>query len=205
MLNDFFDKIYCINLDKRVDRWEESSKVFEKYNIKVERISAIDGSKLQNNSQIKSGALALTLTVYNVITDAIKNKCEKILILEDDIEFTDNILNFTDTIKHLPDDWDLLYFGGNHNIHAGETPPVKVNNFFNKLHNTYSTHAIGVSSSGLKIISDKLNGDLKEIDVMYADLQKTNNVYCFNELTATQRISFSDIENVVTNYQNIIK
>lgn len=205
MLNDFFDKIYCINLDKRVDRWEESIKVFEKYQINVERISAIDGSKLENNSRIKNGNVALTLTVNGIIKDAINNNYDKILILEDDIEFTDNILNFNTDIQHLPENWDLLYFGGNHNLHMGYNPPTKINEFFCKLHHTYSSHAIGMSKNGLKLVSDMLLGEIKEIDVMYAGLQKNSNTYCFNELTATQRISYSDIENRMTNYQNIIK
>ena len=40
---DFFDAIYCINLDERTDRWEHSVKQFEKLGIldKVQRFSAI--------------------------------------------------------------------------------------------------------------------------------------------------------------------
>ena len=40
---DFFEKIYCINLDHRHDRWEECCKIFNEYGMsdKVERFSAI--------------------------------------------------------------------------------------------------------------------------------------------------------------------
>ncbi len=204
MLNDFFDKIYCINLDRRPDRWGECKLEFDKLNLVVERVSAIDGSKLNNNSQLKNGALALTLTVYNIITEAIEKKYDKILILEDDIEFTENINCFSDEILSLPDDWDLLYFGGNHNLHVGSSEPIQINEHFRKLHNTYSTHAIGISSNGLKLIDEKLKESIKEIDVLYSEIQKINNVYCFNKLLATQRNSFSDIENRTVNYKQLI-
>ncbi len=204
MLNDFFDKIYCINLDRRPDRWVECQTEFDKLNLIVERVSAIDGTNITNNTRLKNGALALSLTVNNIIADAIEKKYNKILILEDDIEFTENINVFNEEIKHLPSDWDLLYFGGNHNLHAGASAPIPVNDYFRRLHNTYSTHAIGINSSGFKLIEEKIRLAIKEIDVLYAEIQKTNNVYCFNKLLATQRDSFSDIENVRVNYKGII-
>ena len=44
ILNQHFDKIYCINLDKRTDRWEHESAQFRKYNIIIERVSAVEGN-----------------------------------------------------------------------------------------------------------------------------------------------------------------
>ena len=46
MLNQYFDKIFCINLDSRSDRWEEAQKEFIKHSLNVERVSAIQGSKM---------------------------------------------------------------------------------------------------------------------------------------------------------------
>ena len=204
-MNEFFDKIYCINLDKRTDRWNESLIEFEKLQLNVERVSAIDGSKLKNNTNIKNGALALTLTVNQIIDEAISENLNRILILEDDVIFTDKIKDFSDMITELPDDWDMVSFGGNHNTHCGSLPPIKVNDNFNKLYNTYSAHAIGISSSGLALIKGKLLEKLLEIDVLYAEIQKTDNVYCFSELLAYQRPSYSDIEDRVVNYNNLIK
>ena len=34
-INDYFDKIICINLDKRTDRWTESLEQFKKAGIEV--------------------------------------------------------------------------------------------------------------------------------------------------------------------------
>ena len=42
---DYFDKIFCINLDSRPDRWESVQKEFDKVGIldRVERFSALTG------------------------------------------------------------------------------------------------------------------------------------------------------------------
>jgi GR25 family glycosyltransferase involved in LPS biosynthesis len=42
-----FDAIYCINLDRRTDRWEQASEEFKKAGINhVHRWSAVDGTFL---------------------------------------------------------------------------------------------------------------------------------------------------------------
>ena len=43
------------------------------------------------------------------------------------------------------------------------------------------------------------------LDVIYSELQKSLNVYSFYPVIATQRVSFSDIENKVTDYKWLIK
>ena len=43
-LNNYFDKIICINLDRRPDRWREAQEQFKKAGITVERFSAVDGN-----------------------------------------------------------------------------------------------------------------------------------------------------------------
>ena len=43
-LTDFFEKTYCVNLDRRPDRWSESLDEFNKFNLtSIERVSAVDG------------------------------------------------------------------------------------------------------------------------------------------------------------------
>lgn len=45
-LNDYFQEIHCINLDKRTDRWEECLNEFNKHNLKVNRFSAVYGKEV---------------------------------------------------------------------------------------------------------------------------------------------------------------
>jgi len=207
-LTDFFDKTFCINLDRRKDRWEECLAEFNKYNLtNVERFNAIDGKDLQ---QIKSGfvtpsRLALVLTNIKILEKAIQENYETILILEDDVEFTDEVNNISEYFKFLPKDWDMLYFGGNHNTHMKILPPKIVNEKVCKLHNTYSTHCVAINKKTFTTILNRLRKCDNALDVIYVELQSTLNVYSFYPMIATQRVSFSDIENKITDYKWLIK
>ena len=70
---DFFDEIYCINLDIRIDRWEHAQKEFEKLGIlnRVIRFSAIkkDDGRV---SLIKSNITILKMTKAKVLNKLIK-------------------------------------------------------------------------------------------------------------------------------------
>ena len=51
---DFFDEIYCINLDKRVDRWNSAKEQFKKLGIdnKVKRFSAVECDNFETRNLI---------------------------------------------------------------------------------------------------------------------------------------------------------
>ena len=80
---DYFDAIYCINLDKRPDRWEWVKKEFEKMGIedKVKRFPAFDVNKKH---------VGCALSHRYIIKLAKENKYNNVLILEDDIYFNKN-------------------------------------------------------------------------------------------------------------------
>lgn len=208
-LTDFFDKTYCVNLDRRTERWEKSLKEFKKWEIgDVTRVSAVDGKNLnvgEYNTRLNPGELGLVLTNINIIKDAKEKDYSSILILEDDVVFVDEIKNINSYVELLPNNWDMIYFGGNHNTHMGVNPPQIVNDKVCKLHNTYTTHCIGISNNMFDIllsILPKLNGPL---DVEYAKLQKSFNVYSFYPAIAKQRVGFSDIQNKNQDYNWLIK
>ena len=111
-LNDYFDKTYCINLDKRKDRWEECVTEFDKWGISgVTRHSAVDGTKFDRTkipSRLKDGELGLVITNLDIIKDCLVNDCGNILILEDDVVFNDEIIKISEYMSELPEDWDIL-------------------------------------------------------------------------------------------------
>ena len=47
-VNTVFDGVFCINLDRRRDRWEQALEAFESVSIRVERVSAVDGKELSS-------------------------------------------------------------------------------------------------------------------------------------------------------------
>jgi GR25 family glycosyltransferase involved in LPS biosynthesis len=63
---------------------------------------------------LKPGEIGHYFSFYNIFKEALKNNYESIIILEDDIYFTNpkNFLQqYIELINNVPDDWDLLYFG----------------------------------------------------------------------------------------------
>jgi GR25 family glycosyltransferase involved in LPS biosynthesis len=207
-LTDFFDKTYCINLERRKDRWDECLLEFNKHNLTlIERFIAVDGTELP---QVTSGfvtpsRLALVLTNIKILEEAIEKNYNSVLIFEDDIEFTDEINLISEYFKFLPKDWDMLYFGGNHNTHIRIEPPVIINEKVCKLHSTFSTHCVAINKKSFKTILDRLKKCDNALDVIYVELQKSLNVYSFYPLIATQRVSYSDIENKIADYKWLIK
>lgn len=216
-LNDFFDKIYFINLDRRTDRFQECLIEFKKHNIIAERISAIDGSKtFKEGLNRNAGAHGLMLTTINIFEDALKNKYERILILEDDVLFIENLNEiFSKKIKYLPVDWNLIYLGGSHMFNKGKFKCISNKIDFEIDSNTYktldhelclttwtqTTHAVGVNCKNIEFLLKFFKERNNPIDMVYAELQqKEFNTYTFLPSIALQRPSFSDIENVMVNY-----
>jgi len=197
MLNKYFDKIYCINLDRRKDRWDETVNELNKWGLlnQVERYSAIDGNTIKDNKfRINNGELGLLNTHLDIIKDAKTKNYKSILLLEDDIEFTKEILNLDNYFDVLPKDWDILWFGGNHNKHMGNKLNL-INDKIIKCNMTYSTHSIAFNNSSFDVILNLLKNRQKPVDVYYSDLQKIKNCYSFNPSIALQRPSYSDIQN----------
>jgi len=208
-ITDFFDKTYCVNLDKRKNRWDECVTELTKWGIEgVERVSAVDGSTLNMsdyNTKVEPGALGLILTNIEIIKEAKEKNYSSILILEDDVIFTDEVNNISDYFSQLPEDWEMLYLGGNHNTHMGDKPPILINDKVSKIHNTYTTHCVGIKNTMFDVILNNLPKLSEPIDVQYANLQKIFNVYCFYPAIAKQRVGFSDIQNQTLDYNWLIK
>ena len=220
-LNDFFDNIYCLNLDFRTDRYEECLLEFNKIGITVERFSAIDGKTVSNpNPRVSVGLYGLYLTHINMLKDAIEKKYNNILLLEDDVKFIDNFNeHFNEKIKYLPEDWDLFYLGGNHIFYQGmftlitgdKSIAPNIDNYRSLNHElckttwTQCAHAVGING---KYFNELLNQIIAHpsvpIDILYSMLQKNNNTYTFLPSIVIQRESFSNIENKVVNYSDDI-
>ena len=75
---DYFDEIYCINLDRRPQRWEMAQKEFDKLGIldKVKRFSAIDDL---------GGKRGCFESHMKIIHMAKENKLDNVFIFEDDV------------------------------------------------------------------------------------------------------------------------
>ncbi len=162
----------------------------------VMRIDAVDGDAKPPNvayTCITRNEAACIESTMLAFQDAIKNGYNQILITEDDAEFMTTSLN--EYLLAIPDDWDMMYFGGNH-MHEGKMNMV--NSKVAKIQKTYTSHCIGFRNNGnlFNEILSTIRGYKKQLDVYYIDLQKTRNAYCFYPAIVTQRPSFSDITKV---------
>jgi len=110
----FFDAIYCLNLDKRPDRWTASLRRFSRLKItaRVERFAAIPTPDNHHVGCARS---------WRVMIATARNRgLRNFLGLEDDAVFLDDTVEILRKalaeLDGLP--WDLLYLGGA----AWETP-----------------------------------------------------------------------------------
>jgi GR25 family glycosyltransferase involved in LPS biosynthesis len=200
-LNEYFDKIYCINLDRRVDRWEECQDQFKKHNLSVERFSAIDGLTIENKTKLANGELGILKTHIELIKDAKEKGYKNILILEDDVEFTENLNEkFSSVINQIPNNWIMLYLGANH---VGGVFQLS-ENICQVIH-SYAIHAFAINSELFDLIINGLPKYKKPVDVFYAELQPLFPSYVIRPHLAWQRVSFSDIQGGVMNYEFLKK
>jgi len=203
-----FDKVYCINLKRRPERLEEFKKEVEKYNLgDFVVFEAIDGNTIKNSrsNKLKTSELGLIESNLGIIRESNKNNFKNILILEDDCFFTEEVSNLDDYFNKLPDDWDMLYMGGNHNTHMNIKAPEIINDKVCKLHHTYSTHFVAIKNTLFDELEFLLSVTNDPLDVTYTNLQKNKKVYSFYPAIAKQRVGYSDIQNGVRDYNWLIK
>lgn len=209
-LNTFFDKIYCINLDRRLDRWQLCQEQFVKLDMTVERISAVDGNPdnvkmtATDGRIVKPGMIGCALSHLKTVNLAKSQGANRILILEDDIEFCDNFNEkFEEYVLYIPDSWNLLYTGGNH---LGVHNVKSINQHCVRILNTYTTHFIGMKSTMFDAMINRVPANLNNpIDVIYAEWQRQYETYCTVPHLTWQKTSFSDIDNCMADYEKIVR
>lgn len=203
-----FDKVYCINLKRRPERLIDFQSEVTKYDLgNFEIFSAIDGKSIKNtrSKNMKSSEQGLVESNLKIIQECIRLNLENVLIIEDDCIFTEDVTRINEYFQKLPEDWDMLYMGGNHNTHMGVEPPKIINDKVCKLHKTYSTHFVAIKKTLFKELEFILSITTDPLDVTYVNLQKNKNVYSFYPAIAKQKAGYSDIQNSTTDYDWLIK
>lgn len=206
-LFDRFDKVFLINLKRRKDRLDFFQSQVDKFDLgNFEVVEAVDTSNESNrNKRMMPGAYGLIETNIKIFEKSIEENYETICIIEDDCMFLDEINNVEYYYNYLPQDWDMLYYGCNHNYHAPNFPrPIMINEHVLKLQHSHSAHFVVIKKTMYEKIKSFICNFHGPLDVMYVKFQLENNVYSFNPNLTTQKPGFSDIELVDVNYLNII-
>lgn len=180
-------KVICINLKRRVDRWNEALKECEKIGVIPERFEAIEH---------ENPVIGCALSHFKIMETHAYFK-EPILVLEDDIKFINNAKEILDKyLKEIPADYDLAYLGGNLT-----TPAIRLSEHVAKINHIQSTHAYIVAPRFTSTIEIYQNYLGKPMDLIYAEnIIPYHNCYITIPMIAVQRPSYSDIENKYVDY-----
>ena len=182
-VNEYFDKVVVINLDRRQDRMEQLDPQLKKLGIEYERFSAIDG-KAQGISPIDAGRLS-HIEVMKQVTGLT-------LILEDDALFVDEFNErFEQVMPSLPSNWDIFYLGALVDKKTGKLKAV--NEHWHRQIVSTGTQAYCVNPEKLNyFIEEQTKSDL-HVDVCFRVLAEHTNAYITQPNLVTQFPSYSDL------------
>jgi glycosyl transferase family 25 len=191
---------FYINLPSRPDRKKHVEEQLNTIGIKPERFNAI---------RMDNGAIGCSMSHLRLLETAKLNNWEHILIVEDDILFTDPNLFVTQFNKFLSSniDFDVVLIAGNN------MPPytkisdecVKVTHcqtttgYLVKRH-YYDTLIKNYKDGILHLMKEPYNHTIYAIDKHWFNLQAIHKWFLITPLTVTQRMDYSDIERRQTNY-----
>jgi len=207
---DNFDIVYYINLNHRTDRLLQINDELSKTNISKDKINRIEA--IYNP---KSGALGCSKSHIIALETFIESGKDNCIILEDDFEFClelsqvhELLNNFFNTIKSF----DVLMLGGNNYMSSDTNYP-----FIKKAQYVINTSSYCVAKEFAPILlynfkegASKLehivntNSDdnhSNRIDMYWLRLQYSNNWFIINPKIGKQRLSYSDVEQIVRDYK----
>jgi glycosyl transferase family 25 len=199
------NKIYYVNLNRRVDRKEHVINEINKtgYNGSVERIEAVDGKQLNINTIsnklitpegkedvlnvnagmyyiLTPGAVGCALSHLNIYNKIIEEMSDNdyALILEDDVTIVDNFFNkLTNYIKNIPQ-FDILYIG--YHYYTNDDPSRKIYDTYGEPTKIFGTFGY--------IINKKAANEIKkvfplryQIDTEIPKIFKNINVFYLKE------------------------
>lgn len=201
-----FEHTYLINIEKRKDRLENSLKECEKIGITPEIFPAITPYKdmkwIPNDSPEiwNKNSAALVHSTIAIIKDAIKNKYENILILEDDVVFRNNSKQVIDNFKFPIDPtWAMIHFGT-----MDEVKPITIDSKFTRLKKSYCCHMYAINSLVYEDYLYYLEQVNQPIDWITAYIfQPFGKCFGLIDPIAFQKPNYSNIREKEVNYTTI--
>lgn len=185
---DLVNCIYVINLDARTDKWDRLKPLFAERNLQVNRVSGINGWQFTKEDKktlagpyrprLKGGQLGCLLSHLSILKDAYKRGFDLIWVLEDDIEFSEDLSHISKLIPKLQvidPDWDIFYTDSDCVNEKGEyftplaldprpdqtLPPlafyqerIVIDEDLMQIRSRFATHSMLISKKGIKKILD---------------------------------------------------
>lgn len=197
--------IYVLNLDRRPDRYSEMKTQLDKLGLLHERMSAVDGNNLEEPLPIagvkekywNKYALGIIESNRKIISDAIENDYEEILILEDDVIFVDDFVNKFKLYKSLlPNDYNMTMLACSNFKDIKSCTQVVPPHIF-KLKRCLGAFALLINRRCFQIIKNILDNKLGPLDILYYEIQDKHPCYLFYPSLVDVK---SDLSNVSGDY-----
>jgi GR25 family glycosyltransferase involved in LPS biosynthesis len=211
---DYFDKIFCINLDSRPDRWELAQSEFDKVGIseRVERVTAITTDEVPYDPRPRKNRNASDLLGQFACASS-HNKCTKLaiqynarnyLVFEDDFYFKNYNENYLNScINELPSDWRLFSFG--YNDWSQRKPNEFYSENLNKMYGFGLAHAYAINGNIFNHLNTEFEKRVIKSETRRKRWWKRNEYFLGNatkyqygvkNIFAFQRDGFSDVASV---------
>ena len=205
-------KIYCINLDRRSDRWSECQANYESMGLStaaVRRVPAVEDTDF--------GALGCAKSHVSVLSHFLtQESAPYCLVLEDDFDLVRPFSELVDSFNRLASeriDWDALLLVGTSVIAGARQEPGIARVIESQctagylVNRRYAPALLACFAESIPLL-ESLRGlqprhlavSRLAIDVAWKRLQRRDRWHIFTPSMGRQRPSFSDIEQRVVNY-----
>lgn len=211
-INKYFDKVFCINLDRRTDRWEQVREQFIANDLFLERFRGID---------MPDGNAGCTASHRELIRKIAESDYNRVLVLEDDFQvITSTVLKnagfipetdvwkiyhsipgddlnsrFAYLARFLPDKWDVIYLGAGY----AEPPISRLNENIIRCAGMKTTSSYGITREFAKRWTMTVDAMAPvcahpgAIDDLFSSMSRDNLFYVFQPRLMFQGAFTSDL------------
>ena len=200
-----FERVACVSLKRRPDRWDRfQTNLPDDWPFKkVERFNAVDGNRVPAPAWFRPGSRAWGCykSHLNILESCLQNGVDSCLFLEDDAVFCEDFsLRVRSFMSQVPDDWGMIYLGGQH-LNGRQHPPIQIKPDVYIPYDVNRTHAFAVRGQPMmRKLYRHLNAFKDWIDGHHIDhhlgqfhRQRANPVYCPAKWLVGQAEGRSDI------------
>jgi len=161
ILNKVFDRVYIIHIDERKDRLVHLQNEANKINLNYILFSAWTPKKLNLRDHALNGRIACAMSHATIWEECIKDKVNKVLILEDDFIINNNFTErFSISWMKAPKDWEILNFKCNRssNVFRSKSMGLKnTNPYWMSFKQVIGLMVVGYTLKGLRKINGYVN------------------------------------------------
>ena len=131
-----FDRIVCLTMGGH--EWDIGKAEFDSVGINAQKFIALEDIGPHQS---------FNTSTYKILKDFYDSDNNTLLFLEDDCDFR-NLSHLTSALKELPDQFDILYLGGN----IREDKPERYSRYLYKAKNIWTTHCVAYRKPIVKFI-----------------------------------------------------